>query len=236
MSTDRAKPRIELPIVVEGKYDKNTLMQIFDATVIPVGGFSIFNSREKQALLRRVSERGIILLTDSDGGGRQIRAFLNGIVPKERIHNVYIPAIAGKEKRKKHPSRQGLLGVEGVGREVLLRALFPFVVSEGDASGGGRAEFETLKEREPITKTDMYLDGLSGSANAAARRAELARSLGLPTDMSAPALLEALNLICGREEYKRIIAEKLDTGAADAQNCGDATAPRIENGAAREGK
>lgn len=221
MNDERTKPRIELPIVVEGKYDKNTLAQIFDATVVPVGGFSIFNSREKQALLRRISERGIILLTDSDGGGRQIRAFLNGIVPKDRIHNVYIPAIAGKEKRKKHPSRQGLLGVEGVGREVLLRALSPFIVSENGADGGGRAEFESINEGEPITKTDMYLDGLSGSANASARRAELARQLGLPTDMSATALLEALNLICKREEYKRIVAEKLDTGAVDGRENGN---------------
>ena len=112
------KPRIKMPIIVEGKYDKNIIKQIFDAIVISVDGFGIFNSGEKQALIRRLSGDGIIILTDSDGGGKQIRSFLQGIIPKDRVFNAYIPRIEGKEKRKKTPSKAGLLGVEGMDKEV----------------------------------------------------------------------------------------------------------------------
>jgi len=191
------KPRILFPIVVEGKYDKNTIMQIFDATVITTGGFSIFNSKEKQALLRRLAERGgIILLTDSDGGGRQIRSFLTGILPKDKIYQVYTPTLAGKERRKSAPSKAGILGVEGMGRDVLERVLAPFVCT-------GACEENTPKSSDiGLTKLDFYRDGLSGGENSAALRDRLACELGLPHSMSASALIEAINLLISREQYE----------------------------------
>ena len=128
------KKKISLPIIVEGKYDKNTLSQIFDAHIITLGGFSVFNSKEKQLLIKRLAKDGVILMTDSDGGGKQIRSFLLGILPSDKVKNVYIPKLEGKEKRKDKPSKSGLLGVEGMSRETLERLLLPFVID------GGRGE------------------------------------------------------------------------------------------------
>ena len=158
------KKKLSMPVVVEGKYDKNTVLQIFDATVITTDGFSVFNSRERQALIKKVATGGIILLTDPDGAGKQLRSFLSGILPKDKIFNAYVPKIEGKEKRKAHPSRAGLLGVEGMGRDAIERALSPFVLGT-----------EERGERVEITKTHFFHDGLSGGANAALHRAALAR-------------------------------------------------------------
>ena len=191
--------KISLPILVEGKYDKNTLLSIFDTTVVTLGGFGVFNSKEKQALIRRIASSGIIVLTDSDGAGKVIRSFLNGIIPKEKIFNLYIPKIQGKEKRKTSPSKEGFLGVEGMGREELVRVLSPFIV--GDDSNA----ITRKKDTELITKVDFYMDKLTGAENSAFRRDELARHFGLPDGMSANALLEALNIITDREEYRRVI-------------------------------
>ena len=198
------KPRVTLPIVVEGRYDKSTLLSMFSATVVTTGGFSVFNSKEKRLLITRLAEAGgIILLTDSDAGGKQIRSFLSGILPKEKIFNLYIPRVEGKEKRKRAPSRQGLLGVEGMSREVLMRVLEPFIEKgEGDVTPDRR-------ERREVTKFDLFVDGLSGSDGAAEKRARLAEALMLPPDMSAKALLEAINLLVGYEEYKRIVGNIL---------------------------
>ncbi len=193
--SDRIK--ISHPIVVEGKYDKSTLLSIFDTAVITVGGFGVFNSKEKQALLRRIASGGIIVLTDSDGAGKLIRSFLNGIIPKDKIYNLYIPKVEGKEKRKSSPSKEGLLGVEGMGREALVSVLAPFIVTNGD--NGDKPQ----KSAEMITKVDFYMDKLTGAENSAARRDELAGYFGLPDGMSANALLEALNIITDREGYRR---------------------------------
>ncbi len=191
------KKKIALPIIVEGRYDKNTLSQIFDATVITTGGFSVFNSKEKQALIKKLAKKGgIILLTDSDAGGKQIRNFLSGILPKEQIFNVYIPQIAGKEKRKKSPSKSGILGVEGMDREVLEKALAKFIVS------GACQENSSENNAKMLTKVDFYIDGLSGGDNSSALRAALAKELDLPIDMTANALIEAVNLLYSYEEYK----------------------------------
>lgn len=187
------KIKISLPIIVEGRYDKAALSGFIEGTVITTGGFSIFNNKEKQALISRIAERGIIVLVDSDAGGRQIRSFLSGILPKEKIYNAYIPRIAGKEGRKSRPSREGVLGVEGMSREVLLRALAPFVSAEE-----GARRFE-------ISKTDFYLHGLSGSENSSERRRELCRLCDLPEDMTANALLEAMNLLYSKEEYLGLV-------------------------------
>lgn len=191
--------RISLPIVVEGRYDKSTLLSIFDATVITLGGFAVFNSKEKQALLRKVAGEGIILLTDSDGAGKMIRAFLNGIIPKEKIHNLYIPKIAGKEKRKTVPSKEGLLGVEGMGREALVRVLAPFIVGDD-----GKTQNDS-KRGEMITKVDFYMDKLSGADNSSTRRDALASLFELPSGMTANALLEALNVITDKDGYRAAV-------------------------------
>lgn len=195
------KIKISLPIIVEGKYDKNTLLQIFDATVITLGGFGVFNSKEKQCLLRKISENGIILLTDSDGAGGVIRSFIKGIIPKEKIYNLYIPKIEGKEKRKTKASKEGLLGVEGMGREALLKIFEPFIGDDGMAYVCAR------NSGEMITKGDFYIDKLTGADNSSALRDKLALYFGLPDGMSANALLEALNILTDKEGYKRAVDE-----------------------------
>lgn len=191
----REKPHISLPIIVEGKYDKNTLSQIVDAHILPTDGFSVFRAKEKQAYLRRVCEaHGAILLTDSDGGGRQIRSFLTGILPKEKIHSVYIPKIEGKEKRKAKAGKAGTLGVEGMPTDVLLALLSPFF--DGTAK----------EEKTPVTMLDLYEDGLSGGSRAKEKRAALCRLCGFPDDLTTHALLEGLNLFFSAEEYKEKVA------------------------------
>lgn len=202
------KHKIALPIVVEGKYDKNTLSQIFDATIIYVGGFSVFNSKEKQALIRKIAVNGIIVLTDSDGGGKQIRSFINGILPKEKVHNLYIPKIKGKEKRKSAPSAAGTLGVEGMERDTLVRVLSPFIVRAGEnGEAHTRVNFCDEKERKMLTKLNFFEDGLSGADGASEKRARLALYFELPPDMTANALLEALNIITDYDGYKRAVDE-----------------------------
>ena len=188
--------KISLPIIVEGRYDKSTLSGYVDAVILTTGGFAIFNNKEKQALLKKLSKDGVILLTDADGGGRQIRSFLQGIIPPDKIHNLHIPRIVGKEKRKSKPSRSGLLGVEGMDRETLQRLLSPF-----------SADSEKKDFAEEVTKLDFFEDGLSGADNSSVKRAELARLMELPCDMTAKALLEAANIFLTREEYKSLILE-----------------------------
>lgn len=192
------KLRIALPVVVEGKYDKIKLDSVMDATVLTTGGFGIFNSAEKKALIRRLCKDGVILLCDSDGAGKVIRGYLKGILPPERVYDLYIPKIAGKEKRKRVGSKEGTLGVEGMDAD-LLRALFaPYAT-------------DALPSRAPITKADFYAYGLSGGANAAALRDALAAQFDLPSGMTANALIAALALLCSREEFEtaaRAVAEK----------------------------
>ena len=192
------KVKVNLPIIVEGRYDKSSLCGFIDATIITTGGFSIFNNKEKQALIKRLGNEGIIILTDSDGGGKQIRKFLQGIIPDGKIHNLYIPKIEGKEKRKSRPSAAGTLGVEGMEKDVILRLLSPFVDGE-----------ITPKDGKMITKVDFFQDKLTGFENSSERRAKLSSLADLPCDLTANALLEALNLLYSYEEYKDLV-EKLD--------------------------
>lgn len=195
------KIKISLPIVVEGKYDKSTLLSIFDTTVVTLGGFAVFNSKEKQLLLRRIAKDGIIVLTDSDGAGKVIRSFLNGIIPKDKIYNLYIPKVQGKEKRKTTPSKEGLLGVEGMGREELVRVLEPFTVREG------QSDCTCRNSGEMITKVDFYQDKLTGFDNSSSRRDKLSLYFNLPTGMTPNALLEALNIITDKQGYRRAVEE-----------------------------
>ena len=181
-------------IVVEGRYDKNTLSQLVDAVIIETSGFGIFNDAQKQKLLRRLAaERGLVVLTDSDGAGFVIRNFIKGCVDPALVKHAYIPDVAGKERRKSAPSKEGKLGVEGMRPEVLLDAL--------RRAGAGVDDEAAAPPRARITKADMYKRGLSGGEGSRARRAALIRALDLPEKLSAEALLDVLNAIMSRDEF-----------------------------------
>ena len=193
------KPCLDRPILVEGKYDKIKLDSLFDGLVLTCEGFSLFRRQDKQAFLRRLaSDKGLIVLTDPDGGGTQIRSFLRGILPKEQVIHLYVPRIEGKEARKKTASRSGTLGVEGMESELLRRLLAPYTVGE---------KKDAAASYEEVTKATLYADGLSGKADSAAHRASLCLSLDLPADLSANALLEILNLLGGMAFYRKALSE-----------------------------
>lgn len=182
--------KINEVIVVEGRYDKNALSQVVDAVIIETGGFGIFNNSQKQKLLRKMAEeRGLIVLTDSDGAGFVIRNFIKGCVDSRFVKHAYIPDVAGKEKRKKTGSKEGTLGVEGMRPEVLLNSL-----KQAGASF-------TQEGKEKITKTDMFRLGLSGGQDSRRKRAELIGKLDLPQKLSADALLDILNAIMTKTEF-----------------------------------
>ena len=194
------KLNIPYPIVVEGKYDRLRLLCVCNAQIITTDGFGIFKKHEKLALIRKLgSASPIIVLTDSDGAGKLIRSHLTSALPKERIIQLYIPKVEGKEKRKAAPSAEGTLGVEGMEQKLLYDLLAPFENSE-------RVE---MAASNPLSKTDLYRDRLSGAENSAERRDRLAAMLELPSGMTANALLAALKMIITYEEYERLI-EKLD--------------------------
>ena len=193
------KLNIPYPIVVEGKYDRLRLLSVCEATVLTTEGFGIFKKQEKLALFRRLSEKTpVIILTDSDGAGKLIRSHLTSAIPKERLIQLYIPKIRGKEKRKTDPSAEGTLGVEGMERQLLWELLSPF---EDDARVARAAE-------HPLTKADFFADGLSGGSESAAKRDALAAKLGLPSDMTANALLAAVKLLVTYEEYVRLVGRE----------------------------
>ncbi len=184
--------RIREAIVVEGRYDRNTLSQVVDTVILETSGFGIFRDREKLALLRRIAEkRGLILLTDSDGAGFVIRNYLKGALPGERILQAYIPDRPGKERRKRRPGREGKLGVEGMPPDVLeqvLRRAGATVLGEGP----GRAP-------PALTRADLYACGLSGGLNSREKRRRLLERLDLPARLSTKSLLPVLSALYDRE-------------------------------------
>jgi len=187
--------KIKEAIVVEGRYDKNTLSQVVDAPILETGGFAVFKDGERLALIRKIAAaRGIIVLTDSDGAGFVIRNFLKGAVPPEQVKHAYIPDRFGKERRKRTPGKEGKLGVEGMRPQVLEEAL-----RRAGATVLGEAADESAV-RQGVTKADLVMAGLSGGPGAAERRAALLKKLDLPEHMTANALLETLNLLYTREE------------------------------------
>lgn len=192
------KLKIPYPIIVEGKYDRLRLLCVCEANIITTDGFCIFKKHEKLALIRKLSARSpIILLTDSDGAGKLIRSHLTSAIPKDRLIQLYIPKIEGKEKRKSEPSAEGTLGVEGMEQRLLYELLSPFEDGE-----------RVLRSYEnPLSKTDFYRDGLSGRENSAALRDRLASALSLPTGMTANALLSALKMLITYEEYEELVKE-----------------------------
>lgn len=189
--------RIKEAIVVEGRYDKNTLCQIVDAPILETAGFGIFKDKQQMALLRRVAEkRGLIVFTDSDGAGFVIRNHIKSAIPAKYLKHAYIPDIPGKEKRKSTPGKEGKLGVEGMTKEVILEAL---------RKAGATIEGENAAESRGITKQDLMALGLSGGPDAGAKRLALLKKLNLPEHMSANAMLQALNLLYSLEELEQIL-------------------------------
>lgn len=192
MHTDNERLKIPYPVIVEGKYDRLRLLSVIDAHIITTDGFGIFKKSEKTALLRALAAKGgVIVLTDSDGAGKLIRSHISSCLAKDKIINLYTPEIFGKEKRKSEPSAEGKLGVEGMERELLYKLFLPYT----DPSA--------LDERaeNKLSKTDFYVDGLSGGKNSAEKRDALAKKFGLPSKMTANALLAALRMIATYEEY-----------------------------------
>ena len=186
--------KIRQAIVVEGKYDQNTLSQLVDTTIFQTRGFGVMRDKALLELLRKAARTtGLIIFTDSDGAGFVIRNFLKGALPKEGVLHAYIPDIPGKEKRKRAPGKEGLLGVEGMTKEILLSAL-----ENAGADLGGEA---AKKPGDTITKFDLYTAGLSGKPDSASKRAAFLEKLRFPAHMSANALLDALNLLYTREEF-----------------------------------
>lgn len=189
--------KIKEVIVVEGRYDKNTLSQILDAPILETSGFGIFKDKQQMALLRRVAEtRGLIVFTDSDGAGFVIRNHIKSAIPGKYLKHAYIPDIYGKEKRKAAPGKEGKLGVEGMTREVILESL---------RRAGATIEGEETIPVRQITKQNLMELGLSGGADASAKRLKLLKKLNLPERMSPNAMLQALNLLYTLEELTTIV-------------------------------
>lgn len=188
------KLRLKSPVVVEGKYDKIKLSSIVESQIIVLDGFGVFKDKEKNEMLRRIANNtGLIVLTDSDGGGLVIRNHLRSIIPKDKLTHLYIPEIAGKEKRKEAPSKEGLLGVEGLDTELLTQLLLPF-----------EAEGEVKCVRR-VTRNDLYEDGFLGGIGSSEKRKALCRECKLPQNISSSALLQSLELLYSYDEYKEII-------------------------------
>ena len=222
--------KISEVIVVEGKYDKNALSQVVDASIVTLEGFAAFHDKRKLSFLRRLAEkRGLIILTDSDGAGFVLRNYLKGALPPGQVKHAYIPDIQGKERRKRKSGKEGKLGVEGMRPEILLEALrragATFTeptpdgasltetpdaaqnsdgVSLSESPDAGRVSRET---DAPITMTDFFEWGLSGAENSAERRRALLRRLALPEKLSARAMLDALNSLYGRERLCEILRD-----------------------------
>ena len=189
--------KIPYPVIVEGRYDKLRLESVIEAHIIPTDGFGIFKKEEKASMLRALAEKTpLILLTDSDGAGKLIRSHLTSVLPADRVIQLYVPRIAGKEKRKSEASAEGILGVEGMERTLLYELFAPY------------ANAEAVKSRmaeNPLSKTDLFEGGLTGGEGSAQKRDELCTRLGLPTGMTPNALLAALRVLCTYEEYCALV-------------------------------
>lgn len=191
--------KIKEAIVVEGRYDKNTLAQIVDAPILETSGFGIFKDKQQMELLRRVAQtRGLIVFTDPDGAGFVIRNHIKSAIPGKFLKHAYIPDVYGKERRKTAPGKEGKLGVEGMDPNTIIEAL---------TRAGATIEGESAASRNQITKQDLMELGLSGGAEASGHRLTLLKKLNLPERMSANAMLQALNLLYSLEELSELVRE-----------------------------
>ena len=194
--------KINLPIIVEGKYDKIKLSSFIDATIIPTNGFGIFKDKEKQKLIRFLAEnKGIIIMTDSDSAGFKIRSFIQNITKSENIKNVFMPDIYGKEKRKTEASKEGKLGVEGIKKEIILDALEKAGVFCDESQRNNAVE---------ITHTDFFEDNVSGGENSSLIRKALAKEMDLPERISSSSLLKLINSYMTYDEYKNAVQKAKD--------------------------
>lgn len=190
------KLKIHFPIIVEGKYDKIKIDSIADATVITTDGFGVFKSHEKLSLIRALAQKSkIIVMTDSDGAGKLIRSHITSAIPKDRIIPLYTPQIKGRERRKDHSSAEGYLGVEGTDSQVLRNLLSPYA----DTSNA-------YSDSRKISKADFFNYGLSGNSDSSKKRNILAEKFSLPKDMTANALISALNALITYEEFEKVIS------------------------------
>ena len=191
--------KIQEAIVVEGRYDKNTLLQIVDAPIFETGGFAIFKDKQQMALLRQVAQkRGLIIFTDSDGAGFVIRNHIKSAIDNRFLKHAYIPDLYGKERRKKTPGKEGKLGVEGMTKTVLIEAL---------CRAGATVQEEGISPSRNISKQDLMELGLSGGPDASIKRLLLLKRLNLPEHMSANAMLQALDLLLTLDELREIVKD-----------------------------
>lgn len=190
------KLQIPYPVLVEGRYDRLRLQNVIDAQILTTDGFGIFKKEEKKSLLSALAQKTpLIVLTDSDGAGKVIRSHVTSILPKDRLIHLYIPQIQGKEKRKSAPSAEGTLGVEGMENDLLYRLFQPYADPEAAARNA----------ENPLSKTDFFIDGLTGGERSAALRDAFAEKLGLPAGMTPNALLAAVRVLCTYSEYCRLV-------------------------------
>ena len=189
--------KIPYPVIVEGRYDRLRLQNVIEAQILTTDGFGVFNQTQKAKLFRALAQKTpIILLTDSDGAGKLIRSHLSSMIPPERLIHLYVPRIKGKEKRKEAPSAEGILGVEGMEKDLLYRLFLPY------------ADAQTVAARiseNPLSKLDFYEDGLTGREDSREARDAFAVRLGLPKGMTPNALLAAVRVLCSYEEYCRLV-------------------------------
>lgn len=191
--------KIKEAIVVEGRYDKNTLSQIVEAPIFETGGFAIFKDKQQMALLRQVAQRrGLIVFTDSDGAGFLIRNYIKSAIDNQYLKHAYIPDCYGKERRKKSPGKEGKLGVEGMTREIILNAL---------CRAGATVQGLEQQPRYRISKHDLMELGLSGCQNADRKRRALLTKLDLPEHMSVNAMLQALDLLFTLDELEGFVKD-----------------------------
>ena len=194
----KEKLTIPYPILVEGKYDRIRLLDVVDpsAQIIKTDGFGIFNKNETAALIRALAQKSrIIVLTDSDGAGKLIRSHITSMIASERLIHLYVPRIAGTEKRKNAPSAEGILGVEGMENDLLRHLFAPYE----------NADAVSRAMENPLSKTDLFVDGLTGGEGSVARRDALAQKIGLPSGMTPNAFLSALRVLCTYEEYLDLV-------------------------------
>ncbi len=203
MEISQNKIKIKETLIVEGKYDKIRLASLFDANIIELGGFRIYNNKDRLALIRRIAQKnGIIIVTDSDSSGFKLRHYLSGAIPKEQIKNVFIPNVSGKEKRKQKPGKENLIGVEGMTTEVLVNA---FKAAGIDIVTG------TTEKQKPLSKAYLFELGLSGGENSSELRKKICERFDLPLLLSANSLAEILPIITTEKELLSVIEEIKET-------------------------
>lgn len=193
--------KIKEAIIVEGTYDKIKLSSFIEAIIFVTGGFSVISNKKKLASIKTLAEQtGIVILTDSDSAGFKIRNYIKQSITTGTVKHAYIPDILGKEKRKSKPGKEGLLGVEGISPEIIIKVL-------RDAGCVINGESECKKNTDPITKADLYLLGLSGNADSEKKRHTLSRELGMPSKISANMLVSVLNRLMTRDEFSKLCDE-----------------------------